>query len=423
MSESGIDGKLNGYAMNVANYLNANYPNNQISDIVGGRTIIWEDTPQLTTAIRFFSVLPADTTVNYYHTATINHGNIVNQTLTLPTVAARRLAMVYDQPAGCTDSTPAWSSDGKTLNFGTVCPGTTSSSEVMASFVNTEGAWVYTYQILNDPKGVFQLTGETTCVAYPGDTCQSVSAQVKPSTMGTIAGDNMSATCQVTITPQIGWPGEQGGTFPFKLTASVKPMTATLLLDDQPIAADSAPSTDSTIQVQVTHPYVTTAFNDPTPGLTYTVVRGGTYVFASEFGGSQSGQALRRTQGRLASMMAGGLSAAPQQKTIKTLNVIGQSWLRETTLNTALGAWATNTWYTVRHRIGLAGQNTSYYVDIRNQMGSVGAYSGTVGTGLICPFPAKEWQQPDRPMERRCVHQILGHWKLFEHRDDNRRWP
>ena len=130
------------------------------------------------------------------------------------------------------------------------------------------------------------------------------------------------------------------------------------------------------------HPYVTTIFNDASP-LSYTVVRGGTYIFASEFGASQSGQALSRTQKRLAGMLSGSISATSQQETIETLNVIGQTWLRETTLNKALGAWATNTHNTVHHQIGLAGQNTSFYVDIRNQVGATVGYGGSVGSGLM----------------------------------------
>ena len=390
MSESGIDGKLNGYVTNLTNYLNSNYPNNSMSDIVTGRAIIWEDTPQLTTAIRFFSVLPADTTVNYYHTVTINHGGIVNQILTLPTVAARRLAMVYDQPV-CTDTGGSSYGSGG-WNFGTVCPPSTEG--VGMGFTNPTGSSVtFTFQLLNNSNSVFKFsdgtTGAHTCTAAAQGSC-SANLEVLGSGSGTMVGTNMTATLQVSA------PGFTTSTYP--LESTVAPMAkATLLLDDSTVAAEASGSADSTIKVQVIHPYAMIpantctdslgkqymCFNDDNP-LSYPVVRGGTYVFASEFGGSQSGQALARTQKRLAGILAGSVSTPlPQDETIETLDVIGQTWLRETTLNTALGAWATNTRYTVHHRIGLAGQNTSFYVDIRNQMGSVTGYSGSVGSGLM----------------------------------------
>ena len=370
MSESGIDGKLNGYVTNLTNYLNSNYSNNSMSDIVTGRAIIWEDTPRLTTAIRFFSVLPADTTVNYYHTVTINHGGIVNQILTLPTVAARRLAMVYDQPV-CTET--GISTYGSGWNFGSVCPG--SPVQLGLSWGVPQPA-TFTFQVLNGPNGVFKFSdGSTSKQVASSNGSVSITLEVWGSDQGTPVGTNMTATLQMSA------PGYQTSTFPLEVT--VAPMAkATLLLDDSTVAAETSGSGDNTIKIQVTHPYVTTIFNDANP-LSYPVVRGGTYVFASEFGGSQSGQALSRTQKRLAGMLAGSISGTSEQETIETLNVIGQTWLRQTTLNTALGAWATNTRYTVHHRIGLAGVNTSFYVDIRNQMGSATGYNGSVGSGLM----------------------------------------
>ncbi len=377
MNESGIDGKLNGYVTNLTNYLNTNYPNSSMSDIVTGRTIMWEDTPQLTTAIRFFSVLPADTTVNYYHTVTINHGGIVNQILTLPTVAARRLAMIYDQPV-CTDTGGSSYGTGG-WNFGTVCPPSTEG--VGMGFTNPTGSSVtFTAQLLNNSNGVFKFsdgtTGTHTCVAAANNGSCSFSLEVLGSGSGTTVGTNMTANLQISA------PGFTTKQYP--LESTVAPMAkATLLLDDSTLAAETSGSADSTIKVQVKHPYVTTNFDDTNP-LSYPVVRGGVYVFASEFGGSQSGQALARTQKRLAGILAGTVSTPlTQDETIETLNVIGQTWLRQTTLNTALGAWATNTRYTVHHRIGLAGVNTSFYVDIRNQTGSVTGYNGSVGSGLM----------------------------------------
>ncbi|MEW6429383.1 MAG: RHS repeat-associated core domain-containing protein [Thermodesulfobacteriota bacterium] len=374
MDETGLDAKLDGYVMNLVSHLQQAYPNNEIEDIVGGRRILREDSPQLTTAIRFFPTSPADTTVNYFHTVSIKHGSI-NETLTLPTIAGRRLAMIYDQPVCIATGGAPYGSGG--WDFGTVCPG--NPSQMSSSFSNPSGATVtFTLKILNNTNGVFKFsdgsTGTHTYSAAAGGSF-SFGLKVLGADSGTAVGDNVTATLQLSA------PGFTTAQYP--LIASVKPMAkATLLLDDTPIATETTGSASSTIQVQVKHPYVNTRYNDASP-LTYTVVRGGMYVFASEFGGSRSGETLLRTQDRLAAMEAGSLPATPQQKTIETLNVMGQTWLRETTLFTALGAWATNTWYIVHHRIGLAGQNTSYYVDIKNQSTSTVGYSGSVGAGLM----------------------------------------
>jgi RHS repeat-associated protein len=375
MNEPALDTALNGYAMNLASYLQANYPNSDISSIVGGRQVNRVNNPQLTTAIQYGVVSSADCSVNYYHTVNIQHGGI-NQTFTLPTIAARRLAMTYNEGICSPANGSAYETTG--WNFGTVCP--TNTSSVSFTFPNSNSLPVtYTGAYINvSNSNVFLFPSGSSCTAAPNSTC-SIAMEVEGSSYGTPAESNMTATLQVTLTASGYNPATV--TYPLIVSSVVAESEATLLLDDVVQASETTGSAASQIQVQVTHPYLnTTAYND---SQTYTVTRGGTYVFASEFGGSQAGQVLRLTQGRLAAMLAGSLSATSQQEMIETLNVAGQTWLRETTLNTAFGAWATNNWYTVQHRIGLAGQSTFYYVDIRNQVGVVTGNTGASDPGLM----------------------------------------
>ena len=111
---------LNTLTTQLNSYLKQNYPNATVSDIIGGLTIITDESASLPAALPFpgITTLPLWTAIpsGYIHTVRLQHGAI-DTTLNIPQIAGKKLSISYvgdntviaPPPAGATD-------------FGTVSP-------------------------------------------------------------------------------------------------------------------------------------------------------------------------------------------------------------------------------------------------------------------------------------------------------------
>lgn len=111
--------------------------------------------------------------------------------------------------------------------------------------------------------------------------------------------------------------------------------SAKLWLDDELIAQETAPVSGSdpgSMTLEIDHPYSNDggAYCDQTS--TYNLKRGASYVIISDFGGSREGLLLKKRQQMLDDYRAG-FSDSSRQVLCETLNVMGQTWMEQTTLN------------------------------------------------------------------------------------------
>ncbi|MBI5056236.1 MAG: choice-of-anchor D domain-containing protein [Nitrospirae bacterium] len=154
---------------------------------------------------------------------------------------------------------------------------------------------------------------------------------------------------------------------------TVSAPAAQLWLDDELIAVETPPVSGAGLAqmtLTIDHPYADDSgtYGDQTS--TYNLKRGSSYVIISDFGGSEKGQHLKKRQRILEDYRTGGLSDASKEVLTETLNVMGQTWMQQTTLSDNLLARLSNVIGIRHHRFGIMAQEQGYYVDVKTQVNS-----------------------------------------------------
>ncbi len=156
-------------------------------------------------------------------------------------------------------------------------------------------------------------------------------------------------------------------------TGSAYP-AAQLWLDNTSLGIEPGSFSSSAValQISVSNPGSGSFANQTA---TYSLVRsnGSTYAVPIGFGGEGSGQMANICYQNLNSLMAAGVSQSDPRMVSAGLQLIGQSWLRETDLYTTLAGWLSGEQLLVYNRLGIAGQDFGYYVDLKN-LQSIDAY-------------------------------------------------
>lgn len=155
---------------------------------------------------------------------------------------------------------------------------------------------------------------------------------------------------------------------------------AQLWLDDLLLAEETEPVTGvdlSKMTVAVTHPYTTTFANQSQD---YTLKRGSTYAIIYDFGGSRLGRVVEKRERQMETYRETGLADTSRQVLTEALNVIGMTWMRDTTLNANLLSQIGGIIDLRQHRFGLVAQETGYYIDVKVQLSSLTAVDGHTPT-------------------------------------------
>lgn len=145
---------------------------------------------------------------------------------------------------------------------------------------------------------------------------------------------------------------------------------AQLWLDDQLIAEETEPVIGTglnTLTISATHPYAGLPVDQ---SVDYTLKRGSTYSIVYDFGGSRLGRLLEKRQRQLRYYRDSGLSDSSREVLTETLNVLGATWMRNTTLNQNLLAQVSGVLDVWHHRFGIVAQESGYYIDVKVQMSS-----------------------------------------------------
>jgi RHS repeat-associated protein len=148
---------------------------------------------------------------------------------------------------------------------------------------------------------------------------------------------------------------------------------AQLWLDDTLLFEESAPVTGSDLgklTMSIDHPYSAQNGTFCDQSVEYNLKRGSTYAVIYDFGGSRQGRLLEKRQRKMQAYRVGGLSDTSREVLTETLNVMGMTWMRDTTLNDQLLQQISGVIDTRHHRFGMVAQESGYYIDVKAQLSS-----------------------------------------------------
>jgi RHS repeat-associated protein len=151
---------------------------------------------------------------------------------------------------------------------------------------------------------------------------------------------------------------------------------AQLWLDDTMLQEEAEPVTGvdlSKMTVSVTHPY---SSNFAGQTAVYTLKRGSTYAVIYDFGGSRLGRVVEKRERQMQTYRESGLADTSRQVLTESLNVIGMTWMRDTTLNSNLLAQIGGVIDIHQHRFGVMAQESGYYIDVKVQLSTITSIHG-----------------------------------------------
>jgi hypothetical protein len=124
------------------------------------------------------------------------------------------------------------------------------------------------------------------------------------------------------------------------------------------------------LTMSVDHPYAASGGSYADQTVIYPLESGRAYAIVSNFGGVSDALILKR-QKQLDIYLAQGLPETSEAVRGETLNVMGQTWLKECqTVNRLLSALA-ETVSINHHTVGIMAQEAGYYIDVKAAMGSI----------------------------------------------------
>jgi RHS repeat-associated protein len=153
---------------------------------------------------------------------------------------------------------------------------------------------------------------------------------------------------------------------------------AQLWLDDTEIAEEAEPVTGvdlNSMYISVRHQYSSNPSADQL-NVKYNLKRGSTYAIIYDFGGSRLGRLVEKRERQLQNYRESGQADSSRQVLTESLNVIGATWMRDTTLNSNLLAQIQGVNNLFQHRFGVVAQETGYYIDVKVQLTSMTSIHG-----------------------------------------------
>ncbi len=358
---AGIDSYLTARVTQLKNYLDANHPEGDIKDVIGGYSIVQDYSSALPANLPFTvsSSQPAWTEVpdSYVHKLEIDHGGIVDFEIDMPEVAGKKLSIRYIG-TGTIPDPPAGAQDLGSVGIGQLGP------EVTFSFTNSNPiAVTLNTTVVGSGAGAYDVTQGASVGLAAG---ASTTIGLRLSGVGETAG-RKNATLRIVLTAG----GSSSNPSDTAITGVVENRLANIYLDDTLLIAETAATgTLNDLTVSVDHPYMSGGGTYLDQSETFNVVRDGIYVLASGFGGDQNSALLAERQRRLAKMSIDGTSPTAPEYYSETLNIIGQSWLRQTELNDGILSAISGKRTYPHHRFGIVGQEDSYFVDVKVQGGT-----------------------------------------------------
>jgi len=360
LNQDALESYLDNLTHTLATHLKQNHFNAQVSDIVGGKNIVPDHSNRLPVALPFAGTPTepqwAEIPPRYVHTIRIAHGDI-NITQDIPNIAGKKLSITY------TDTTPVAPPPPDATDFGTVGIGRVGAQYAFGPATNMRSTTVWMTATLSGSNAFsFASGGGEHQVAAKA----SISPKVEFSGVNQTAGRKHATLTIVTKKSD----GTTIGKSVNVLTGAVQVIPlARIHLDDQLLVAETrAIGNTDTLELTVDHPYAADSGTFADERVIFNLNRfTGHYVLASGFGGDRHSQLLTERQRLLNEMTRQGLANDTREVLTETLNVIGQTWMQQTQLNTELIGAVSEHRMLWHHRFGMVSQEAGYYVDMRAQ--------------------------------------------------------
>lgn len=138
----------------------------------------------------------------------------------------------------------------------------------------------------------------------------------------------------------------------------------------------TTPGNKYELQIIINHPYAAPCYPGGPSGcyadqtVSYTVESGRTYAIVSNFGGV-SDLLLQKRQEQLDNYLAQGLADTSEEVLGETLNIMGQTWLKELQMANNLLSALSETVSIAHHHVGLMAQESGYYIDVKTSFSSI----------------------------------------------------
>ncbi|CAA0092866.1 tRNA3(Ser)-specific nuclease WapA [Halioglobus japonicus] len=364
MNWQGLSEYLTDRATDLQNYLKLNHPNDRVEDVLGGFRIVPDNGDSLPSGLALpvlgspvsWEAVPA----NYIHTLQLTYGGI-DITSNIPDIAGRKVSLSYSD---VNISFPPPDEDA--TNFGALFIGAEGSTQIWTGTNETGETIQLVAALTGSGSSAFQITN--------GAGSQTIKAGKPFSVHVQFVGSGQSVGRKnATLSLKYYRQGSPIGDEVYALTGVVEPeRVASLYIDDQLEAGELAATGDrSNLRLAINHPYVADQgeFADQTRD--FKVKPSGTYVIVSAFGGDKHSTLLSERQRLLNRMSVDGTAPDAPERLSETLNVIGQTWMQQTQLNSDLLYTLSGKRSIRHHRFGIAGQEEGYFVDMAAQTASV----------------------------------------------------
>ena len=363
-------------ATNLQNYLKSHHPNDRVEDVLGGFKIVQDNSENLPASLPLAVIgtpLVWDTVpANYMHTLRLRHGGI-DITRNISDIAGRKVSLLYR--AGSTDFPSPL--NGAT-DYGSLPIDVAGGTQVWDG-INGTGL---TFQVVPSISGPNASAFEITIGKGP----HTIAAGAPYSVGVRFAGIGQSpGRKNVKLSIKYYYRGKPVDEEIYDLTGVVaSERIAKLFIDDRLEAYEDIASGDqNNLQLIINHPYAAFGGTFADQSRDFPVKRTGAYVIVSAFGGDKSSTLLSERQRILNRMSVDGTAANAPRRLTETLNVIGQTWMQQTQLNSDL-LYALSGKRNIRHhRFGIVGQEAGYFVDMAAQLSSTSDRMATTEQGAF----------------------------------------
>ena len=142
-----------------------------------------------------------------------------------------------------------------------------------------------------------------------------------------------------------------------------------ILLDGITVAYGNGTTIGSrnSFTVTIDHPYADNGGTYCDQTVIYTPASGGTYAIVYNFGGI-SDALIQKRQQQLEVYIGQALPDASEAVRGETLNIMGQTWLKEVAMSSRMHSALSDTVLVTHHRMGLMAQEAGYYIDVKSGM-------------------------------------------------------
>ncbi len=319
-----------------------------------------------------------DIQVSYLASAHGSHDAVISMSLTYDDITYSGDVLSLE---GITYYTPDLD-ESYGLNFGEHYTGDTVEGACILKNTGNLSLTITAVSLIGDDPEQFEIVS--------GDGSGSLSSgSSREIVVNYLAGSDGSHNAKVAISytyDGYSYTGDARYTLPLTGETLATP-AAQLWLDDELIAEETTPVSGSdlgTMTLTIDHPYSAASDEDDESGtfgdqsVEYTLKRdaNAAYALIYGFGGSGRGKLLEKRSAKLQTYRNAGYADDSRQVLTEALNVMGMTWMRDTTLNeTMLGQIAGIT--SIRHhRIGVVAQESGYYIDVKAQVTSSASTTG-----------------------------------------------